>query len=177
MVGVLYGLILAPIAIWLATFGRETWLALGQSETAGQSADKPANIVYTHASWEITHTMLVYAFTVFVISHADSLEILDRELFLPICVFMISLMLRGCLFLYVSYAETVKRPVLYYSLLSLSYLVSLVSVLVGFVLTVTNILLYNIQPSTDNLPIVAVGFVLTAGLCAIPIWTAYHPSE
>lgn len=170
MVELLYALILLPITGWVIAFGYETWLALGRSE----GGDYSVGTAYMHASWEITHTLLVYGFTVFVVSHADSLDILDRTLFIPVCVFMMSLLVRGCLYLYLFYGpQTIKHPELYHSVLAASYVVSMVSVLCGFILTIINIQLYSLTPSTENMPIIGFGFVLTSVLCFLPIRAAY----
>ena len=173
MVGWLYALILLPVAAWLTAFGYETWLALGRSETGNFKKGD----AYVHASWEITHTLLVYAFTVFLISHADSLSLLDTALFLPVCVFMIALILRGCLYLYLFYGENIKWPQLCYNLFAITHVVSIVAILSGAVNVAFIIMTFSIQPSTDHLPIVTVGFVLTAAVCAVPIWAAYHQKK
>ncbi len=171
MVAWLYALILIPALAWVATFGRETWLALKRSETG----DYSAGVAHVHASWEITHTLLVFSFTVFLISHADALVFLDTALFMPVCVFMISLITRGCLYLYLFYAETIPRPALWHSLFAITHIVSLVAILTGLIVVTANLLTYSFfSPNTENLPIVTVGFVLTFAVCAVPIWAAYH---
>lgn len=171
MVGWLYTLILLPIAGWVAAFGYETWIALGRSETGG---DFKKGDAYVHASWEITHTLLVYAFTVFLISFADSLSILDRALFLPVCAFMIALMIRGCIYLYLFYGEDIKWPQLWYNLFAITHIASLVAILSGALNVAFLIMTFSLTPSTDHLPIVTIGFVLTAIVCAVPIWAAYR---
>ena len=173
MVTLLYVLILLPVIAWLAAFGYETWLVLGRSGSGNYSLGAAHN----DASWEITHTFLVYAFTVFLISYADALIVLDRVLFLPACIFMISLIARGCLYLYLSYGERIKHIIFWYNLFALSYVVTIVSVFSGLVGVVVNLRLYAFTPSTDNIGIVAIGFVLTSALCAVPILTAFRQHD
>ncbi len=173
MVALLYALILIPVVCWLTAFGYETWIALGRAD----SADYSLGVPYVHASWEITHTLLVYAFTIFIISHADALPLLDRTLFLPVCVFMVSLIVRGCLYLYLFYGDIKHPKMIWHNLFAISHIIMLVAIILGALGTFFTLRLYSFSPNTDNLVIVAIGFVLTSALCFLPIYTAYQHKD
>lgn len=169
----LYTLILLPVIGWVAAFGYETWLALGRSE----SGDFHKGEAYMHASWEITHTLLVYAFTVFLISHADALSVLDRTLFLPVSAFMITLMVRGCLYMYLFYGEHIKHQQLWHNVFAITYVVSMVTIIAGAVGVLLTLVTFRVTPNTDHLPLITAGFFLTSFVCVLPIWSAYHQHD
>lgn len=173
MVMWLYILIITPIVAWLVAFGYETWLAMGRA----QDGDLAFGKLHTDASWEITHTLLVYAFTVFLISHAEALVVLDAVIFLPVCVFIVSLIARGCLYLYIAYSDPVRSPRIMSNLLALSYLISLGSIISGAIGVALNLRLYQFTPDTSNLAVVTFGLVLTSIFCAVPIWAAYRTTD
>ena len=170
MVELLYALIILPIIFWLISFGYETWIILGRSGTG----DYTLGAKHIDATWEISHTFLVYAFTIFLMSHADALALIDRTLFIPVCLFMMSLMVRGCLYLYLGYGENIRFERQLYNLFALSYLVTIVSILAGAIGVVYNLYTFNFTPSTDNIVIVAIGFVLTTAFVSAPVFSAFR---
>ena len=171
MVVLLYFLMVLPLAWYLLAFAYETFLAFHR--IGRKSFDKES--AYIHGTWEVTHTMLVYSFTVFMISFAGLLPRAASQLFLPIAVFMCALMTRGSLYLYLFYSSDQVNLSRFWNLIfALAHLVSWLAVLLGAVRMARLIQSSHFTPSTLALNEVAVGFVLVAIVSLLPLVQLYR---
>lgn len=170
MVGLLFALITIPLIWYLLAFGYETILAFSRIKSG--KFDRGA--AFVHSTWEVTHTMLVYTFTVFAICFAGLLPLAANDLFWPIAVFMCALMTRGSLYLYLYFgSKDVKLSRFWHLVYALAHLASLLAVIVGAYRMVSLIGRIHFIPSTIAIGEVAIGFVLVAAISAIPLVQLY----
>lgn len=171
MVNLVYFLIIFPLLWYLLAFGYETGLAF--SRLGGGRLNR--GVAFVSGTWEVTHTMLVYAFTVFAISFASLLPQAASKLFLPISFFMCALMIRGSLYLYLFYSD--KKVALggfWRLVFAVAHLASWLAVAVGSYRMVNLIHKTNFTPSTNALGEIAIGFVLAVVICAVPLLQIYR---
>lgn len=169
----LYALIGLPFLGWLIAFGFDGWIAFNNFRTNSFSK----KLGRTHASWGITHTLLIYSFTVFMISHADVLPKIDVLLFLPICLFLVSAIMRGCLYLYLFYGDRPAHFKAGYGLFALTHMISLGSILAGAWIVVNEVTRLNFVPDTSYLPVITIGLIITSLVCMVPIYAAYRATD
>ncbi|MEP7205235.1 MAG: hypothetical protein ABI716_03525 [Candidatus Saccharibacteria bacterium] len=172
MVALLYCLILAPLLFYVSVFGFETFLSV--KRVFSGSFDQ--GTAFVHATWEITHTILIYAVVMFMVSHAELLPIIATTIFLPVVILMIALISRGTLYLYLFYGEVHVSSIgrLWHGLFSLTHLINLAAALWLTIAVSYEIITRHFIPSTDDIGLVASGLIPVALLCAVPLYHLYR---
>ncbi len=166
----LYSLILVPLVLYVVAFSFETYMSIKRLFTKHYSQGAG----YIHATWEVTHTLLVYSFIIFMTSHSEILPQLAPIIFLPVSIIAIGLMLRAALYLYLFYGQdTPRAPKLSHILFALCHIVPLAAL--AYVIKMVALYLWwsGFTPSTQYIWAVVIGFVVTVGFCVIPLTRLY----
>lgn len=128
---------------------------------------------YVDATWEVTHTLLVFAVTMFGITHGSILPEVMKDIFWPLMAFGVAFLLRSILYALIFYARKTRYKIIDDWLFALSHLAmigSLVFVLFG---TLPHLLSPANQPDTSFLWLFIPGFALVLILASIPAFRLY----
>lgn len=167
---ILYSLILVPLAFYALAFGYETYMSIAR--LVGNAYSRGAT--YVHATWEVTHTLLVYSFVIFITTHSNMLPQLAPVMFVPVSIVATLLMIRAALYLYLFYGEENPRAArLLHSLFAVCHIVPFMALIWGFIAVYGTVSRLSLEPMTDNLWIIFAGLVITASFCAIPLARLY----
>lgn len=172
MVILLYSLILIPLFFYVAVFSYETYLSIKRISNKKLKRGE----AFVSATWEVTHTILVYAFVIFFVSHADLLPAIATTIFLPVIILMIALIARGTLYLYLFYGNTKISKIgkLWHGLFAITHLVNLAAALWLTIAVAYEIITRHFIASTENIGLIALGLIPIGLLCAVPLYTLYR---
>jgi len=172
MVALLYLFILTPLIVYVITFIYETYLAIMRVKTGKLDRGQ----AFVMSTWEISHTIFVYAVTVFIVSHADLLPIIAPQLLLPSSIFIVALIIRGTMYLSLFYADSSsnKKHRLWHALFALTYITGLLSAVWLIMIATVSIITQGFVPNTDALIYTAAGFIPALLICGIPIFVLYR---
>ena len=151
MVVAFYILLLVPVVIYLVFSLIEIWLTLKIS-----ARKHSRNLVFIQASTEVTHTILVFAYAQFMIAFSPLLMEIGAQLWWPIALLMVSLLLRGSMYLLMFYREKPQR--IEYMVLLATYLVGVMALVWFLAILVPAIITRQFVPDMTNVP-----FVLALG--------------
>lgn len=167
MVVALYIFLLVPVLIYLVFSIIEIWLTFKISVRKHSRS-----LLFIQASTEITHTILVFAYAQFMIAFSPLLMEIGAELWWPIALLSVSILLRGSLYLLMFYREHSKRAE--YWVLLATYLAGVLALVWFLAILVPAIITRQFVPDTANMPVVlAVGGPALA-IIIIPLVSVYR---
>ncbi len=165
-----YIVFLVPLLIFVVAFLYETWLSLKRlrDPRAGRAS-------YVTATWEVTHTLLVFSVVTLLMTFTQDLVRLASTLFWPTFIAAIALGLRAVAYVYIFYVRThTKRA----NWIDWGFALTHVVAAVFLVLTVLKALWFiwqnNPTANTQFFPIFVPGLVLVLAVCIVPIATLYR---
>ncbi len=166
MVTTLYIFILVPVVIYLIFSIIEIWI------TYRIAVHRRAHSLrFIQASTEVTHTLLVFAYAQFMVVFSDLLMRIGAQLWWPIALLMVSILLRGSLYLLLFYRERPQRSL--YAVLLATYLIGVASLMWALCIIVPAIVTEQFIPDTTNMAIVYwFGFPALA-LIMVPLIAVY----
>lgn len=169
MVAVLYTLIIGSGALYVALFTLETI-------AAWKSALRGGKTPLVSPEWEVTHTVLVFGFTLFIVSHATLLVLIAAPLLTIASTIIILLIIRATIYLYVAYTETVSRKVLAVSrwLFAIACAAQLAAVAMLAYALAWTIITMGYVPDTKLVPYALIGLVPTLAICILPLRSLYR---
>lgn len=164
-----YILFFAPLLLFVAAFLYETYLSFRRlyNSKAGKSG-------YVNATWEVTHTLLIFALVVLLMMFSKSIEEIASAVFLAIFTAVAALTVRAACYTYIFYVRT-SRAISWIDWLFASSHVAAAVALVVAVLQVVW-LLATVQPAanTQFVPMFVPGLVAVLAICALPIAVLYR---
>jgi len=171
MVVALYALIIGAGALYVLLFTLETILAW-----KGAMRGNGGKAQLISPEWEITHTLLVYGFTLFIVSHATLLVLIGGPLLTIASSIIILLIVRGVLYLYVGYTESTSKKVLFVArwLFALACAAQLAAVACLAYALAWAIITMGYVPSTSIVPYALIGLIPTLAICIVPIVLLYR---
>ncbi len=167
MVAALYSLILAPILIYLVFSVIEIWITY---RIAVRKHSR--SLLFVKASTEVTHTLLVFAYAQFMVTFSDLLVHIGAVLWWPVALLMVSILLRGSMYLLLFFRE--HPPRVLYGVLLATYLVGVLSLVWGLAIVVSAILSRGYIPDTTDMGIVFAFGMPTLALVTVPLIAVYR---
>lgn len=166
MVSALYALILVPIVIYLVFSVIEIWI------TYLIAVHKHSrSLLFVQASTEITHTLLVFAYAQFMITFSELLARIGGQLWWPVALLMVCILLRGSMYLLLFYRQHPPRWM--YGVLLATYLMGVIALVWGLAVIIPAIINQNFVPETSSMGLV-LGFGAPALLAVIvPLIAVY----
>ena len=165
-----YILFLVPVTLFVLAFLYETWLSFARLKGA-----KYGRAGYVAATWEFTHTLLVFAVVMLLMTFTHRLTDLANSLFIPIFAAGLALGLRAAAYLYIFYVRSAQAKIGWVDW-AFAFLHSTAAVLL--VVTVCKALWFIIteQPeaNTQFFPLFVPGLLLTLAVCILPIIVVYR---
>lgn len=172
MITLAYVIVLIPLIAYILAFSYETILSVLRLSGAYQRRHRYQG--YAHATWEITHTLLVFSFTSFFVLFSPLVVELADRAYLPLFATGILFAIRGLLYLYLFYVISDDKPrPIWDALFALSHL-ALIGTLIWSIATVVKLIIdVPVTPLTDLVPIVAPPVVLVLIISALPVARMY----
>ncbi|MFZ1258273.1 MAG: hypothetical protein WAQ25_02275 [Candidatus Saccharimonas sp.] len=167
MVALLYATIVAPIVIYLVFSVIEIWITY-RITVHKQSR----SLLFVQASTEVTHTILVFAYAQFMVAFADLLTRIGAQLYWPVALLMVTLLVRGSLYLLLFYRQ--HSPRWMYGVLLVTYLLGVAALVWGLGIVVSAIVAENFIPDTSNVPLVLSVGMPALAVCIVPIIAVYR---
>lgn len=162
-------LFVLPTLLFVLAFLYETYLSFMRLKNpkAGRSG-------YLSATWEVTHTLLVFAVVMLIMMFTKSLDDLAAAIFVSTFWAAFVLAIRGVLYTYIFYVRTSKRT----TWVDWTFAVSHVAAALLLVITVVKALIYVLgerpEANTQFVPFFIPGLLLVLGVCALPLLTLYR---
>ena len=170
MNGLYFPVIFGVLAVYLVAFSYETilsWRRLRRAAT-GRAG-------YVDATWEITHTLLVFGFTLFMITYSQALPDIAPVIFFPVLLTGVALALRAALYLYIFYIRSSRRRQgLVDYLFALAHLLIIGGLLTSVIAGTMKIQALNASPNLAYFGSLLPGLFVTLAICAWPLWRLYR---
>ncbi len=163
-------LIYVPIILFVVAFLYETWLAFRRL-----SSQKNARSGYVDATWEVTHTLLVFAVVMLLMLHTQVLDQLAAQIFWPTFMAAVALGLRAVCYIHIFYVRTSADTInwidwafAWLHVVSAALLVAVVLQATWFIFTA------NAPVNEEFIPVFLPGLALVAAVVALPIATLHR---
>lgn len=163
-----YILIYLPILLFVLGFLYETYLSFVRLKHPKKGKEG-----YVSATWEITHTLLVFGVVMLLMLFTKSIDKISDAIFISTFWAAVFLGLRGALYIYIFYVR--KKPTINW--MDWSFALTHVIAAVLLVVTVISATWYLIteQPEANLqfIPVFLPGLLLILAVVAVPIMTLY----
>jgi hypothetical protein len=165
-----YVVFLVPLLIFVVAFLYETWLSFKRLNNP-----KNGRAGYVTATWEVTHTLLVFSLIMLLMTFTQDLVRLADALFWPAFIAAGALGLRAVGYLYIFYVRSATKHA---NWIDWSFAVTHVVAAAFLVLTVVKALWFIWQndpvANTQFFPAFIPGLILVLAVCIVPIATLYR---
>lgn len=164
-----YVLIFVPLVIFVLAFLYETLLSFLRLKNP-----KVGRTNYVHATWEVTHTLLVFAVVMLLMLFTKSIDQIASVAFMSTFVAATALLVRYACYLYIFYVRTGAATNWVDWLFAISHVVAAVSLVVTVVRAVWFLFTEQPEANLQFIPAFIPGLVLVLAITAVPIWTIYR---
>ncbi len=170
---VVYLLFLLPLIIFVLAFLYETLLSFLRLKR--KKAGKQG---YVSATWEVTHTLLIFTVVVLLMMFSNSIDEIADAIFLSTFIAALALCVRAISYIYIFYVRDAKAKT---NWVDWTFALSHVVAALFLVITVIEALWYLIKnrPEANEqfLPLYLPGLFLVLALCAVPIFVLYKTKD
>lgn len=163
-----YILIYVPILIFVLAFLYETYLSFVRLKYPKRGKEG-----YLSATWEVTHTLLVFGVVMLLMLFTKSIDQIATAIFVSTFWAAIFLGLRGALYIYIFYVRKVP------TINVIDWMFAFTHVAAALLLVVTVLqaswFIFTEQPEANLqfIPVFLPGLFLILGITAIPLMTLY----
>lgn len=165
-----YVIYLVPVLLFVTAFLYETWLSFARLKDP-----KKGRATYLSATWEVTHTLLVFAVVMLLMTFTKSLTELASSLFWVTFIAAVFIGLRAVAYLYIFYVRKNQKTV---NAIDWFFAFTHVGAALFLVATVVQSLIFiwtkDPVANTQFFPAFIPGLVLVLALCAVPLATIYR---
>ncbi len=165
-------LFLVPTLIFVVAFLYETYLSFVRLKKpkAGKSG-------YLNATWEVTHTLLVFAVVMLIMMFTKSLDDLAAAIFTSTFWAALALAVRAIFYIYIFAVRSAPRTSWIDWGFALSHVVAALLLVVTVLKAVMYILSERPEANTQFIPFFIPGLILVLGVCALPLLTLYRVKD
>lgn len=164
-----YLLFLLPLVLFVLAFLYETFLGFRRLQSV-----KLGKTDYVHATWEVTHTLLIFSVVVLLMLFTKSIDKIASTIFVSTFLAAVALVTRSICYMYIFYVRKSKKVA------TVDWIFALSHVFAALFLVVTVIkalwLLYKERPeaNTQFIPMFIPGLLFVVALSALPILYLYR---
>lgn len=162
-------LFLVPTLLFVLAFLYETYLSFLRLRNP-----KAGKTGYVAATWEVTHTLLIFAVVMLVMMFTQDINGLASAIFVSTFLAASVLVIRSILYCYIFYARKDTKT----NWADWSFALTHIAAAGLLVITVLQALLYlhknNPPVNSQFLPYFIPGLVVVIALCAVPIFVLYR---
>ena len=165
-------LFLIPILLFVICFLYETYLSIIRLKKpeSGKSG-------YLSATWEVTHTLLIFALIMLFMMFTQNIDGLASAIFTCAFIAALALIVRAIIYLYIFYVR--KKNTI--NLLDWAFMLCHIIAAVFLVATVIKALLYiyknNPPVNSQFIPYMLPGLIATIVICIVPIAMLYSTKK
>ncbi len=164
-----YLLIYIPVLLFVVAFLYETWLSIVRLKNPKSSKRE-----YVDATWEITHTVLIFAVVMMLMLFTKSIDQIAEVLFLPAFLAILALMVRGVCYIYLFYIAPKKARRSWIDwLFMVSHLVSALLLVLTVLLFTIFIATHQPEANLQFIPSFVVGLAVILAIIAGPLFYLY----
>lgn len=163
-----YVLFLVPTLLFVVAFLYETYLSfrrLGNPEK-GRSG-------YVNATWEVTHTLLVFAVVMLVMMFTKDIEGLSSAIFTSTFLAASALIVRSITYAYIFYVRTTGKISWIDWLFALTHVAAAVFLVITVIKATLYLYTHDLQVNSQFLPYFIPGLVLVLAVCIVPVTVLY----
>lgn len=165
-----YVLFLVPLVLFVSAFLYETWLSFARLKDP-----KKGRASYVSATWETTHTLLVFTVVMLLMTFTQVLDDLAAAIFWPTFIAAVFLGLRAVAYIYIFYVRKETKRV---NWIDWFFAFTHVGAAVFLVITVLKALWFILQENppanTQFFPLFIPGLMLVLILTALPLLSIYR---
>lgn len=162
-------LFLIPTLLFVLAFLYETYLSFMRILRPRRSG----RTGYLSATWEVTHTLLVFAVVMLIMLFTHSLDALASAIFTSTFLAAAALTIRAAAYLYIFYVRHSKKITWVDWLFALSHVVAALLLVITVIKALWFLYKHNPQVNTQFLPYFVPGLVVVLAICALPLVTLY----
>lgn len=165
-------LFLIPTLLFVVAFLYETYLSFKRlnNSKAGKGG-------YVNATWEVTHTLLVFAVVMLLMMFTKNLDGLASAIFLSTFVALFALAIRAACYTYIFYVRSKQKTNWVDWVFALSHVVAAGALVITVVRALWFLYENNPPANTQFLPFFIPGLVLVIAVCAVPIALLYSTKK
>jgi cytochrome bd-type quinol oxidase subunit 2 len=167
MLGV-YLLFFVPLVIFVLAFLYETFLSFMRLKNP-----KSGKTGYVHATWEVTHTLLVFAVVVLVMMFTKSIDQIANAIFVSTFIAALALAVRAALYTYIFYVRDTNKVNWVDWLFALSHVVAALFLVITVIQVVIFLINNNPVANEQFVPAFLPGLALVLAVCIVPIILLY----
>lgn len=165
-----YIVFLVPLLIFVTAFLYETWLSFKRLKNP-----QKGRTGYVTATWEVTHTLLVFSVVTLVMTFTQDLVRLASVLFWPVFIAAVALGLRAVAYLYIFYVRTTTKRANWIDWgFALTHVVAALFLVLAVVKGLWFIWQNNPVANTQFFPVFIPGLLLVLAVCIVPLVTLYR---
>jgi cytochrome bd-type quinol oxidase subunit 2 len=165
-------LFLIPTLLFVIGFLYETYLSFKRLKNP-----KNGKSGYVSATWEVTHTLLIFAVVMLMMLFTKSIDGLSSAIFLSTFVAAFALIIRLICYVYIFYVRKKNKTGTVDWIFALSHVIAAIFL----VITVVNALwfIYKNSPEVNSqfIPYFIPGLLVVIALCAVPMLTIYSTKK
>ncbi len=165
-----YILFLVPLLIFVSAFLYETWLSFVRLRNPAKGRSS-----YVTATWETTHTLLVFTVVMLLMTFTQALDQLAAAIFWPTFIAAVFLGLRAVAYIYIFY---VRKTTAKANWIDWFFAFTHIGAALFLVITVLKALWFIIQENppanTQFFPLFVPGLILVLILTALPLFSIYR---
>lgn len=163
-----YILFFVPLILFVLAFLYETYLSFARLKNP-----KAGRTGYVHATWEVTHTLLIFAVVVLLMFFTKSIDEIADAIFMTTMLAAVALVIRSICYTYIFYVRTSKKTNWVDWVFALSHVFAALFLVATVVEAVWYLYQNNPDANTQFVPAFIPGLVLVVGICAVPIGYLY----
>lgn len=161
-------LFLVPTLLFVVGFLYETFLSFKRLRNPKAGKDG-----YVNATWEVTHTLLVFAIVMLLMMFTKHLDDLAAVMFVSTFIALFALAIRAMCYIYIFYVRSAQKT----SWVDWTFALSHIAAAGALVITVIRSLLYlyqnNPPANTQFLPFFIPGLIVVLAVCIVPMVVLY----
>lgn len=161
-------LFLVPTLLFVLGFLYETFLSFRrlQNPKAGKSG-------YLSATWEVTHTLLVFAVVMLLMMYTQAIDGIATAIFTATFIAAVALGLRAFFYIYIFYVRDSKKTSWVDWAFALTHVVAALFLVIVVLQAVWYVVKHNPPVNSQFLPYFIPGLVVVLALCIVPTLTLY----
>lgn len=162
-------LFLVPTALFVVAFLYETYLSFIRLKQPKASKE-----AYVSATWEVTHTLLVFAVVMLLMLFTKSIDGLASAIFISTFLAALALVTRSICYLQIFYVRKTQKINWVDWIFAFSHVVAALFLVVTVLKAL--IFLYQNKPDVNEqfIPFFIPGLILVLGICIVPMLMLYR---
>lgn len=165
-------LFITPVLLFVVAFLYETYLSFKRLKNPKFGSDG-----YISATWEVTHTLLVFAVVMLLMLFSSSIDDISKVILLPVFWAGTALSIRAALYIYIFFVR--KSPKITWVDWSFAFSHILAALLLVLVVLKSLFFVYKNKPEVNSqfIPYFMPGLMIVLVVCFVPLLYLYRVKD